>query len=128
MSTITAAAVQASMIARNPTLGAGVRALHYANLALNAHTPGNLGAVASDMLACWALHRMIMDDRESAGSNAPMTPVSSKRTMDISVSYMPTSIPIGGNEGDWNLTSYGRQYWQYVKTRAVGKPFIVMGR
>jgi hypothetical protein len=122
---ITAASVQEAMTARAPTLGAGSRALVYANLALEAHTTSVLGTVANDMLACWALHRMMMDDREQAAGNAPLGPIQSQRTMDISVTYAAVSIPVGGESLDWNLTSFGRQYQSYLKSRAAGKPRII---
>lgn len=122
---ITAATIQAAMEARAPTLGAGSRALVYAGLALQAHTTSSLGAVADDMLACWALHQMVMDDREQASGNAPVGPIQSQRTMDISITYAAVSLPVGGDASDWNLTSYGRQYQKYLQSRAAGKPRII---
>lgn len=111
-------------------LGAASNLPFWIDRAIEAHTKANWKGVAGadnfgvyyTAMACWALHRVVMASRESAGKSAVAGPVQSKRTGDVSVTYaiLPQPSTVLSVDADFLQTSFGRQYLAYRDTLAVG--------
>jgi hypothetical protein len=68
----------------------------------------------------WAAHYITLDaqdERRGAGSIGGV--VSSKSLGGVSISYDASST-LAKDAGDFNLTSYGRRYWRFLRMAGMG--------
>ena len=110
----------------------GARVLAFIQAAERSHTVAAFvtSAIYTDAMACWALHWLILQEREEAtafGANVA-GPITSIRTGDESIGFQQSAMSVGGggpSDVQYKETSWGKRYLSYRDTRPDAHLFVI---